>query len=152
MPIDARPVLATYRYAFTPTRTYFEAMTGRFLYNDTGFRVGVRQWFDDVAIGIFVRRTKFDWAAKPRTFAGIEISLPLTPRKDMSPTAHLQVTGNARWAYGVETVIRESRNLISTGQGVIPNGAILDRTFNFDRSGLGYFEDSMPRIRAAAAR
>ena len=150
LPIKSRTALANYRYAFSPTRTYFEAAAGQFLYNDRGVRLGIKQWFDDVAITVYVRHSKFEWAAQGRTSAGIELSLPLTPRKDMSPTYPVQVVGNPRWSYGIETVVRESANVLSTNQGVGANVSMLDRTFNFDRAGLVYFEDNMPRIRSAA--
>lgn len=152
LPIHSRTALASYRYAYTPTRTYAEVTAGQFLYNDRGVRFGIKQWFDDVAITLYVRRTKFEWAAASRTSAGIELSIPLTPRKDMSPTYPVQVTGNPRWSYGIETVIREGSNVLSTNQGVGANVSMLDRTFNFDRAGLTYFEDNMPRIRSAAQK
>ena len=115
-------------------------------------RFGIKQWFDDVAVTLYVRRTKFDWASAPRTSAGIELSIPLTPRKDMSPTYPVQVTGNPRWSHGIETVVREASNSLSTTQGVNPNVSTLDRTFNSDRSGLVYFEDNMSRVRRAAGQ
>lgn len=152
LPVHSRTALASYRYAYTPTRTYAEVTAGQFLYNDRGVRFGIKQWFDDVAITLYVRRTKFEWAAASRTSAGIELSIPLTPRKDMSPTYPVQVTGNPRWSYGIETVIREGSNVLSTNQGVGANVSMLDRTFNFDRSGLVYFEDNMSRVRSAARR
>ncbi|UST54338.1 YjbH domain-containing protein [Comamonadaceae bacterium OTU4NAUVB1] len=152
LPINSRTALANYRYAFTPTRTYFEAAAGQFLYNDRGVRLGIKQWFDDVAVTVYVRHSKFEYAAQGRTSAGIEVSLPLTPRKDMSPTAPVQVVGNPRWSYGIETVVREDANVLNTTQGVGSNVSMLDRTFNFDRAGLAYFEDNMPRIRSAAGR
>lgn len=150
LPVHSRTALASYRYAYTPTRTYGEITAGQFLYNDRGVRFGIKQWFDDVAITLYVRRTKFEWASASRTSAGIELSIPLTPRKDMSPTYPVQVTGNPRWSYGIETVIGERSNALSTNQGVGANVSMLDRTFNFDRSGLAYFEDNMPRVRSAA--
>ncbi|RYH70067.1 MAG: hypothetical protein EON54_01975, partial [Alcaligenaceae bacterium] len=150
LPLQSRTALASYRYAYMPTRTYFEAAAGQFLYNDTGVKLGIKQWFDDVAVSLYVRRTKFEWARDARTYAGIEISIPLTPRKDMTPTHHVQVTGSPRWSYGVETVVRETQNFIGTGQGVVPNVSVLDPTFNSDRASLAYFEDAMPRIRSAA--
>lgn len=150
LPLESRTLLGNYRYAYTPTRTYFEVTAGRFLYNDNGVKFGIKQWFDDVAVSLYLRRTKFDFERSARSMAGIEVSIPLTPRKDMTPTNHIQVTGTARWSYAVETVIREGSNPLSTNQGVLPRGGALDRTFNSDRAGLAYFEDSMPRIRSAA--
>ncbi|WP_213956033.1 YjbH domain-containing protein [Variovorax sp. dw_954] len=152
LPIESRALLASYRYAYTPTHIYFEASAGQFMYNDRGVKLGVKQWFHDVAVSLYVRRTKFDWEPRSRSFAGIEISIPLTLRKDMNPTNHIQVTGVSRWSYAVETVVRESSNDITTNQGVLPSGGALDRTFNSDRAGLAYFEDNLPRVRSAAGK
>ena len=150
LPVHSRSLLASYRYAYSPTRTYGEITAGQFLYNDRGVRFGIKQWFDDVAVTLYVWHTKFEWASAPRTSAGIELSIPLTPRKDMSPTYPVQVTGTPRSTHSIETVVRESSNSLSTAQAVLPNVSTLDQTFNSDRSGLVYFEDNMSRVRSAA--
>ncbi|MDB5732871.1 MAG: Exopolysaccharide biosynthesis protein YbjH [Variovorax sp.] len=152
LPATSHPLLGSYRYSFTPTHTDFEVTAGQFLHNDTGARVGVKQWFHDVAVSFYVRRTKFDWDRSARTFAGVELSIPLTPRKDMTPTHHVQVTGTPQWSHSVETVVRQAQNFVTSGQGVLPGVAVLDRTFNADRAGSAYFEDNLARIRSAAAR
>ena len=153
LPPHSRTLIGSYRYAFAPTHTYLEASAGQYLYNDTGVRVGIKQWFHDVAVSLYVRRSKFDWERSGRTYAGIEISIPLTPRQDMSPSATpVQVTGSPRWRYGVETVVRQNPNFVNTSQGVTPGLATLDRTFNSDRAGTVYFEENLPRIRSAAGR
>ena len=121
----------------TRRRTHFEATAGQFLYNDRGVRLGIKQWFHDVAVTLYVRRTKF-WERQARSFAGIELSIP----------AH--AAQGHEWSYGVETVIQESSNYITTNQGVSSTASALDRTFNSDRAGLVYFEDNMRRVRSAA--
>lgn len=151
LPRQSRPVLASYRYSFMPTRTDFEITAGQYLYNDRGGQFLITQWFDDIALNLYVRRTKYDYEQVSRTFAGIELIIPLTPRKDMSPTYHVQVTGAPRWAYGIETKVG-GINYISTNQGLYPGAAVLDRTFNSDRAGAAYFEENMARIRSAASR
>ncbi len=153
LPPHSRTLIGSYRYAFAPTHTYLEVSAGQYLYNDTGVRVGIKQWFHDVAVSLYVRRSKFEWEHSGRSYAGIEISIPLTPRQDMSPNAApIQVTGSPRWRYGVETVVRQSPNFVNTSQGVTPGVATLDRTFNSDRAGTAYFEENLPRIRSAANR
>ncbi|WP_218509434.1 YjbH domain-containing protein [Variovorax sp. dw_308] len=148
----ARPLLASYRYAYTPTHTWLEATAGQFMNNDRGVKLGIKQWFHDVAVSVYVRRSKFDYQPTSHMFAGIEIQIPLTPRKDMSPIHHIQVVGNPRWTYAVETLIREDSNLITTNMGVMPVGAVLNGTFNSDRSGLVYLEENLPRLRSAAGK
>lgn len=151
LPRESRSALASYRYSFAPTKTDFEVTLGQYLYNDRGGQFLITQWFDDVALNLYLRRTKYEYEKQSRTFAGVEIVIPLTPRKDMNPNYHVQVTGPARWAYGIETKVGGT-NFISTSQGLFPGAAVLDRTFNADRASMAYFEDNMARIRSAASR
>ena len=146
----AKPLLASYRYNLTPTRTYLEATAGQFMYNDRGFQLGARQWFSDVSVNAFYRRSASS-GTPTRQFVGIELSLPLGPRRDMAPFGPVQVTGTSRFTHGVETVIREpGANRLRPGYGLMPPTPTLDATFNSDRAGLAYFEDNVRRIRDAA--
>lgn len=148
-PRTAKPLLASYRYHFQPTRTYLEATAGNFFNNDLGVQLGLRQWFSDVAVHVYYRRSKLE-NAPARQFLGIQLSVPIGPRRDMNP-GWVQVTGTARFAHGVETTFREGRgNPVRTGFGVVPPVPTLDATFNSDRAGLLYFEDNIRRIRDAA--
>jgi hypothetical protein len=147
----ATPVLASYRYNVTATRTFLEGTAGQFFNNDRGFQVGMRQWFGDVAVGVYYRRARFE-GSPVRQFAGIELSLPIGPRREMAPAWNVQVTGTPRFKHGVETTLREpvGGNPVRTGFGVMPPAPSLEETFNSDRSGLAYFEDNVRRIRDAA--
>lgn len=148
-PANAKPLLASYRYSVMPTRTYLAATDGQFMNNDVGFQLGPRQWFSDVSVGAYYRRTKFSGDAT-RQFLGVEISLPIGSRRDMTPANHIQVTGTPRFTHDVETLIRDENNAVRTGLGVMPHTPSLDETFNSDRAGLVYFEDNIKRIRDAA--
>lgn len=149
-PRRATPLLADYRYNVSPTRTYLEATAGRFMYNDLGFQLGLRQWFSDVSVGLFYRRTRFE-SAPARQFAGIEVTFPIGPRRDMNPHL-LQVTGTPRFSHSLATVIRDpaNQNPVALGYGVLPPAPSVEGTFNSDRAGLRYFEDNVRRIRDAA--
>ncbi|MDB5900755.1 MAG: hypothetical protein JWP41_4357 [Ramlibacter sp.] len=144
----AIPLLATYRYNISPTRTYVEATGGRFMNNDGGVQLGMRQWFSDVAVQVYVRRTKFSNSAA-RNMAGLEISVPIGPRRDMNPSL-FQVTGTPRFSHYVETMVGAGANAVTTGYGVLPPVPSLDAVHNSDRSGLVYFEDNLHRVREAA--
>ncbi|TWO72288.1 YjbH domain-containing protein [Caenimonas sedimenti] len=150
-PKTAKPLLASYRYAVMPTRTYLEATAGQFMNNDRGFQLGMRQWFSDVAVSAYYKRTQFG-DSPARNLLGVELSLPLGPRKDMSPGRLVQVTGTPRFAHSVETSFREdvAGNPLRIGHGLLPPTPSLDATFNSDRAGLTYFEDNTRRIRDAA--
>jgi hypothetical protein len=148
-PRTAKPALAHYRYHFQPTRTYLEASAGNFMNNDLGMQLGLRQWFGDVAVQVYYRRSHFE-NAPTRQFVGIQLSVPIGPRRDMNP-GWMQVTGTPRFSHGVETTVREDgSNPARTGFGVAPPVRTLDSTFNSDRAGLLYFEDNVRRVRDAA--
>ena len=150
-PRNPKPLLASYRYNVTPTRTYLEATAGQFLHNDRGFQIGLRQWFSDVAVNLFYRRTSFEGAPN-RQFAGLEVSVPIGPRRDATFGRHLQVGGTPRFAHAKETLVRdpEDNNAVRPGFGLLPATPSLEATFNSDRAGLVYFEDNIRRIRNAA--
>ncbi|HEX2544651.1 MAG TPA: YjbH domain-containing protein [Ramlibacter sp.] len=147
-PREARPALLSYRYHVAPTRTYVEATGGQFLNNDRGLQVGLRQWFGDIAVQAFVRRTTFS-SAPSRTIAGLEVSLPLGPRRDMNP-GFVQVTGTPRFSITRETVVGETVNVVTFNRGLLPPVTSLDQVHNSDRAGLLYFEDNVRRLRDAA--
>jgi hypothetical protein len=145
----ANPVLASYRYSVMATRTDLEATAGRFLNNDGGFQLSLRQWFSDVAVSLYFRRSAYA-GAPSRQFAGIEISLPIGPRQDWRPLSHVQV-GGTRFTHSVETTVGEGRgNPLRVGYGVKPPVRDLEQAANADRSGLAYFEDNLRRVRDAA--
>ncbi len=147
-PRRATPLLGTYRYTITPTRTYLEGTAGQFMNNDRGAQFGLRQWFGDVAIQAYVRRTKFSSSAA-RTFAGLEFSVPLGLRRDMDP-AGIQFTGTPRFSHRIQTVVGGGTNAVIFGTGELPPVPSIDALHNSDRAGLVYFEDNLRRLRDAA--
>ncbi len=150
-PRTAKPFLASYRYNVTPTRTYLEATAGQFFHNDRGFQLGMRQWFSDVSVGAYYRRTNFE-GGPARQFIGLELSLPIGTRRDVTLGRHVQVTGTPRFSHSVETLVRDpdSNNAVRPGFGLLPPTPSLEGTFNSDRAALVYFEDNIRRIRDAA--
>lgn len=146
----AKPVLASYRYSVMATRTDLEATGGQFMNNDRGVQVGLRQWFSDVSVGVYYKRTTTE-GNPVRQLVGVELSLPIGPRRDWQPLPHLQVGGTPRFAHAVETSIREGAgNPLRLGRAMRPPTPDLDAVFNSDRSSLAYFEDNLRRIRDAA--
>ena len=146
----AKPVLASYRYSVMATRTDLEATGGQFMNNDRGVQLGMRQWFSDVSVGVYYKRTTTE-GNPARQLVGVELSLPIGPRRDWQALPHLQVGGTPRFAHAIETSIREGRgNPLRLGRGVRPPTPDLDAVFNADRSSLAYFEDNLRRIRDAA--
>lgn len=146
---NAKPLLVNYRYNFNPTRSYVEASAGQFMYNDRGLQLGLRQWFNDVSVRVYYRRSRFP-ADPVRQFIGLELAFPIGPRRDARPIPHLQLGGTPRFTVGDETLVRDVNNAVRGGYGVVPPVPSPDATFNLDRAGLVYFENNLGRIRDAA--
>jgi hypothetical protein len=149
-PHNATPLLLTYRYNVTATRTYLEATGGRFMNNDGGVQLGMRQWFGDVAVQVFLRRSRSSNRAG-RTVAGLEFSIPIGPRRDMQPSG-FQVTGTPRFSHTFQSTVKTGTNgnPLVFGEGTLPPAPSLDAVYNSDRASLVYFEDNLPRLRDAA--
>jgi hypothetical protein len=135
----------SYRAFIWPLDLAIELTGGQFLYEDRGFSVELRRWFGSTSLGFFYARTTTQ-------LAGIRLSLPLTPRKDMRP-GWLQVRGTERFRYQHATVVGQNSNPIeSLGLlAVTPEvSQSLDRVyFNADRLAAGHIKRHLPRLHDA---
>ena len=75
---------------------------GQFFFEDRGVRAELSRFFGDTSIGLF-------YADTGTRILGIQISLPLTPRRDMRP-GWVQVRGARRWRDELSTVVGETTN------------------------------------------
>ncbi|MCA0212310.1 MAG: YjbH domain-containing protein [Proteobacteria bacterium] len=140
------PASATYRWVPQPN-TWVEA--GLQQYSD-GFRgpsLVLTRWFGDVGVHLFYRRSG------DAQFAGLELSVPLTPRQGMAPGL-VQLGGTSRFAQGVRTRLVDS----STGINFVQPSAALDMQLNYNaeqrqlnsgRSSQRYFVGQLHRMREA---
>ncbi len=140
------PASATYRWVPQPN-TWVEA--GLQQYSD-GFRgpsVVLTRWFGDVGVHLFYRRSG------DAQFAGLELSVPLTPRQGMAPGL-VQLGGTSRFQQGVRTRLVDS----STGINFVQPSAALDMQLNYNaeqrqlnsgRSSQRYFVGQLYRMREA---
>lgn len=135
-------LLAGYRLYSRQLDAAFEIEAGRFRREGSGVRVSVTRNFGDTRVKLFARS-----AAVQRY--GIEITVPLTFRRDMRPE-YWQVKAADQWSY--EVSIREGVNSVRPPeQGSRP--AHLDHLgrayFNNDRLSTAYLRANMDRLRAA---
>jgi hypothetical protein len=83
------------------------------------------------------------------SFAGLQLSLPLTPRKNAG-FSHLAIRGANQWSYALETKVFDNDNRITGGYGEVPNlGASMAQTFNRDRNTSNYYEGNLGRVKDA---
>ena len=150
--VDRDIYLGSYRYHFDFLDIDIEGIYGQYWHGDRGVTAQIRRFFGDTAISFFYRHIGTDTGERA---AGIRISLPLTPRRDMAPR-WFQVRGADRWTYEHQTTIAESgeANPITTDIGVIPQPSVnIDRMFyNDDRFRPEYIKDGVWRMREAYLR
>jgi hypothetical protein len=83
------------------------------------------------------------------SFAGIQLSLPLTPRQSIG-WSHLGLRGTKQWSYAVESRILNKENFITGGYGSLPaTGETLQQLYNRDRFGSAALQGEIGRLRDA---
>lgn len=109
---DYQPVLAGYRYQFPNHDVQLELKAGQFLDGDIGMKALSRFTFSDTDINVFYQQTKQDNENSARSFAGLEIVLPLTPKRAFN-TNWLKVSGDNHYTQSIRTEVNTDRNLIA---------------------------------------
>ena len=141
--------LATYRYAYDDSMsTQTEITTGKYWGGDRGWSVGQKFWHGDTALNMYLRRTRMTESAPIVSFAGIQISIPLTPRVNKG-MQNISIRGTNQWTYTLESRILDRENFITGGYGEVPRiGESLMQTFNRDRNSTRYLENNLVRLKS----
>ncbi len=152
--LDSRvrePLLAALRYSVAPGSWHLDAMAGRFINGDEGYKLMSSHWMGDARFSFYYRNSGSPQAAlmPERRFLGFEFSLPLGPRaaQEWGPVA---VRGRDRWGWGIETKVGESNNNLTRGHGQIPRlrHGLTSDVSDHDRNGLWDLQAQLPRLRA----
>jgi hypothetical protein len=149
---DRMPALAALRYTLMPALWQLELTAGQFYNQDRGWSLASHHWMGDTRVKLYYRRTGLESdPMKPiRSFAGIEVSLPLGPSKG-SNLAGIHVRGTDRWQTHFETKVGELDNYITPGYGQVPRPrhGLMSDVIDFDRSGSADIWADRDRIRLA---
>ena len=142
--------LVTYRYAHDDIMsTVTELTQGKFWAGDRGWSIGQKFWHGDTALNVYLRRTQMTGSSPLVSFAGLQISIPITPRINKG-MENLAVRGTNQWTYTLESRVFDKTNLLTGGYGEIPRiGDSLVQTFNRDRNSTRYLESSLIRAKSA---
>jgi hypothetical protein len=145
--------LGSYRMYLAPFDLFLEGTAGRFWGQDTGALLSLKRFFGDTAIDLYYKNTetaeKKHWQA-----AGISISFPLTPRRDMKRDP-VQLRGADEWSYGVETILaingQKKNYTVSTSLGINPltSASIYRSYLNRDRLNEDYIQTHRQRLKDA---
>ena len=141
--------LATYRYAHDDRMsTVTELTTGKYWGGDKGWSIGQRFWHGDTALSIYLRRTRMAEYAPLVSFAGLQFSIPITPRVNKG-LQYLAFRGTNQWTYTLESRVFDKENLLTGGYGEVPRiGDALVQTFNRDRNSTSYLESNLIRAKS----
>ena len=145
--IDRRIFTGSYRYYMPELDLNVFMEGGQFWAGDKGMTVGLSTNIGDSVLRVFASETDV-------SIKGIGFTVPLGPRKDMSPSKYgFQARMAERFNYGLATSSYKGTNQIFVNRAYRPaymqqlNG----RYFNFDRLGIAYINENLPRLRQAYA-
>lgn len=142
--------LVNYRFVNNDLQTAVTELThGKFWGGDKGFSINQRFWHGDTNLNIYFRRTRMSETSPLVSFAGIQVSIPFTPRQSTGHE-HLALRGASQWVYSIETKVLEKNNAVTGGYGEVPKvGDSLQMTFNRDRNSTRYYESNLWRLQNA---
>lgn len=150
----SRPALLSYRYQLPDSDTQLRVQAGEFLDADRGYLVGLRRDFGDTLVTLFYRSTKPVDGSQSVPFAGVEVSLPLTPRRNR-PFDWGQIAGNGDQRQSLQTRVGTVANFLSANPlgrfGTAP-GSLDSTVLNRDRAGDDYLMNHLERLRNAHER
>ena len=136
----------SYRWVASPD-TWVEAGYQQYSDGSRGPSVELIRWFGDFSVHLYYRR------GDNRQFAGLELSIPLTPRQGMAP-GPIVFTGSPQVARGIRTRITDA----NTATNDIDFNSVRDlrldynaelRQLNAGRNNQSYFSQQLPRMREA---
>ena len=157
-----RPASVYARYAPTLRDWSLEMVAGRYWFGDKGLTLASNHWMGDSKVVLFLRRSvppeQFWPGKRGATFAGIEVSFPLTPRRAMTAES-FQVKGSPRFGLSLSTPVGRPDNYIVDPFGMpIYGKALVDSPvsgqlgsvlLDYDRNGPAYVYGHLERLRYA---
>ena len=137
---------ASYRHLLSPS-LWLEAGAHQFTDGSRGPSLEGTRWFGDVSVQVYYRK------GGERQFAGLQISLPLTPRQGMAP-GPVVLAGASQYTQGIRTRITtatEPANLVQADAvRIVPLDTNLEiDTLNAGRVSQAYVSAQLPRLREA---
>jgi len=146
---QAVPVSATYRWV-PASYTWVEAGLQQYSDGSRGPSVVLTRWFGDVGAHLYYRK------GGSVQYAGLELSIPLTPRQGMA-AGPVELGGAAQFQRGVRTRVTDSGTAANVADPAAVRDMQLDynaelRQLNAGRASERYFISQLPRMREAFYR
>jgi len=146
--------LAKYTYKYTPMDLYFEAQAGKYWYQDTGFGLSAKRFFEDVAVSINYLQTSpdesFSFSESTNKYISLAIELPLDFRKSKSNGKYAQLQGDNSWRYQQRSTVgrADGSNAIVPFSGYDPLMDLESEKYltNRDRMNVDYIKEHAERL------
>jgi Exopolysaccharide biosynthesis protein YbjH len=135
----------SYRWVASPTLSAEVGMQ-RFTDGGSGPTAVFTRWWGDVGAHLFYRQT--EW----RKYAGVEFSIPLTPRS-VRAVGPVHVQGVPSWTRGVRSMVDNPANFVEPrrARDLQLTWDLETQALNAGRLGPEYVLDQLPRMREAFA-
>ncbi|HEY9137347.1 MAG TPA: hypothetical protein VIM67_03680, partial [Terriglobus sp.] len=132
-------VLGSYRYQIPRYDVAVEASGGKFWAQDTGYMIDLQRFFGDTSLSLYFKDIKSATDSQRYRQAGVQIDLPLTPRRDMKAKP-LQLRGIQDWSFSQETGIvssgTQNSNYIKSDAAIVPDTTESLAVYFYDRERL----------------
>ncbi len=134
----------SYRYFYAPLDLFTEFSYGQYWNQDKGAMLEMKRFFGETSVAFYLKDTI-------KTYAGFEVSIPLTFRKSHKASPFGQIKGKKDFSYGIRTVVQspDNANYLNSTGGVIPKSdlELTSVYLNRDRLSSSYIKAHLNRIR-----
>ncbi len=132
-------ILGSYRFQIPRYDVAVEATGGKFWAQDTGYMIDLQRFFGDTSLSLYFKDIKSATDSQRYRQAGVQIDLPLTPRRDMKAKP-LQLRGIQDWSFSQETGIvssgTQNSNYIKSDAAIVPDTTESLAVYFYDRERL----------------
>lgn len=145
--LTKRIATAKYRYYIPQWNTDLSIEAGQYWNQDRGFTLSAQKHYGDTRLRVFYQSTD-------RHSVGVDITIPFTTHKDVTPSSWGQLKGADSWVYTGQTVIKripQGGNNLSVQRAFVPvHLNHLNTTyFNDDRLHKEYLLANQNRLKLA---
>jgi len=138
--------MGAYRYFYAPLDLFTEFSYGKYWNQDSGGMFKLQRFFGDTSVSFYLKDSI-------KTYAGFEVSLPLSYRKSLKPFSFGQIKGKKDFSYGIRTVVKspDSANYLNPTGGIVLKSDLdlTSRYLNRDRLSSSYIKRHLNRMREA---
>ena len=146
--------LAKYTYKYTPMDLHLEAQAGKYWYQDTGFGLSAKRFFEDVAVSVNYLQTSpedsFGFSESTNKYISLAIELPLDFRKSRTNSKYVQLQGDNSWRYQQRSTIdrADGTNTIVPFSGYDPIMDLESEKYltNRNRMNVDYIKEHAERL------